>query len=244
MILKTEGIVLRTLRYQEQNLITTLYTREYGIKSFLITGFRSAKSRKKHSYFQPLSIIDIVFFYRENRDLHKINESKINHLLLDAQTNPVKLSLGLAMIEIFFDTVKEEEPNEDMYAFLREIIILLDSSEKRLIQIFIYFLLHLTRFLGFFPSDDSEDSDKIQFLPREGVFVPVKDQADETAFYLRKFIYATTVPLPSEDSCQQITFSPAIKKNLIRTLFEYYHLHIEGFRYPQTMKVFAELFGD
>lgn len=244
MILKTEGIVLRTMRYQENNLIATLYTREYGIRSFLITGFRSARSRGKHSYFQPLSIIDIIFFYRENRDLHKITDSKVNHLLLEAQTNPVKLSLGLAIIEIFFDTVKEEEQNEEMYQFLRQTIVLLDGSEKRLIQVFIYFLLHLTRFLGFFPNDESEGMDRVKFLPREGIFLPDKDAGDEVAQMLRRFIYSTLDPLPAEESCQQITFSSQTKKNIIKTLFEYYHLHIEGFKYPQTMKVFAELFGE
>ncbi|MCB0841393.1 MAG: recombination protein O N-terminal domain-containing protein, partial [Bacteroidetes bacterium] len=32
VIRKTEGIVLRTLRHQDSNLITTLYTRDFGIR--------------------------------------------------------------------------------------------------------------------------------------------------------------------------------------------------------------------
>ncbi|MDX2248761.1 MAG: DNA repair protein RecO [Bacteroidia bacterium] len=244
MILKTEGIVLRTLRYQENSLITTLYTRDFGVRSFLISGFRSARSRAKHSYFQPLSIIDIVFFHRENRDLHKITESKINLLLLEAQTDPVKLSLGLAIIEIFYDTVKEEEQNEELYEFLRQVILLLDRSEKRLIQIFIFFLLHLTKYLGFFPSDESEGAEKVKFMAREGIFLPEPQSGEEVAHHLLLFANATLEPLPDPYSCQQITFPAQTKKNIIKTLFEYYHLHVEGFKYPQTMKVFAELFGD
>ena len=107
---KTEGIVLRSMKHQEANLITTLYTREYGVMSFIITGYRSTRSRRKHSYFQPLSIVDIVFQQRPNRDLHKISESKVAYLLHEVQSAPIKLSLGLAMMEIFYDVVKEGAP--------------------------------------------------------------------------------------------------------------------------------------
>ncbi|MEZ4847168.1 MAG: recombination protein O N-terminal domain-containing protein [Bacteroidia bacterium] len=51
MIRKTEGIVLRTLRHQDSNLITTLYTRDFGIRSFVITGYRSARAEHKTRLF-------------------------------------------------------------------------------------------------------------------------------------------------------------------------------------------------
>ncbi|MEM9984038.1 MAG: DNA repair protein RecO, partial [Bacteroidota bacterium] len=153
MIKKTEGIVLRSIKHQEANLITTLYTRDFGIKSFIITGYRSTRSRRKHSYFQPMSLVEIVFQERPNRDLHKISESKVAHLLHEAQTNPVKLSLGLAMMEIFYDEVKEEEAQVELYYFLRNVILMLDQSPQRLIQLFLFFLVHLTRYLGFSPYD-------------------------------------------------------------------------------------------
>ena len=243
MIRKTEGIVLRTLRHQDSNLITTLYTRDFGIRSFVITGYRSARARHKHSYFQPLSIIEIVYFHRENRGLDKINESKVSHLLNYIQTDPVKLSLGLAILEIFFDTVKEEEENIPLYEFLREVILKIDQADKRLIQIFIYFLLHHTSYLGFFPNDFSENTPKVEFDIRQGRFHSTDKESDPIAFLLRKFAHSKLCLLPDEESCQQITFDQNGKKFLIKTLFDYYKFHIEGFRYPQTMKVFAEVFG-
>ena len=243
MIRKTEGIVLRTIRHQDTNLITTIYTRDYGIRSFVISGYRSSRSRQKHSYFQPLSIIDIVYFHRENRGLDKINESKVSTLLMEIQTDPVKLSLGLAILEIFYDTVKEQEENLPLYNFLKDAILLIEKSEKRLIQIFIFFLLHHTRYLGFFPSDMSNASKKVEFDIRHGRFKSKEGQNDDIAVLLRQFAYSKLVPLPEKTSCQQIIFGQNSKKFLIKTLFEYYQFHIEGFRYPQTMKVFAEVFG-
>ena len=240
---KTEGIVLRTLKHQDANLITTVYTREFGIKSFIIKGYRSTRARKRHSYFQPMSIIDIVFFEKENRGIQKITESKLAHHLNEIQAHPTKLSLGLAIVEIFYDTVKEEEQNYPIYDLLRSAILMLDQSPRRLIQIFIYYLLHHTRQLGFFPNDMSEGSNLVSFDTKSGIFRAASNDADLIAHFLRRFVYSQLIPLPDPYSCQQITFDSNIKKFLIKTLFEYYESHIEGFKYPQTMKVFAEVFG-
>jgi hypothetical protein len=45
------------------------------------------------------------------------------------------------------------------------------------------------------------------------------------------------------DECTEISFSRQEKRDFIRMLFEYYQFHIDGFRYPQTLQVFAEVFG-
>jgi len=45
------------------------------------------------------------------------------------------------------------------------------------------------------------------------------------------------------EECQDITFSTVEKRHLIRTLFSYYEAHVEGFKYPQTLRVFSEVFG-
>ncbi len=242
MIRKTEGIVLRTIKHQESNLITTLYTQEYGLMSFILTGYRSTRSRRRHSYFQPLSIVEVIFRERPNRDLHKVSESKVAHLLQEVQTAPVKLSLGLAMVEIFYDVVKEEEPQPQLYQFFRQVIVHLDQSPQRLIQVFLHFLVHLTRFLGFFPYDGSKEAAQVQFDVKEGT-LRAATQGEGSARLLRAFMYSELRHLPDAHSCQQITFDAAQKRHLIRLLFDYYREHITGFRYPQTMKVFAEVFG-
>ncbi|MEO1450385.1 MAG: DNA repair protein RecO [Bacteroidota bacterium] len=243
MIHKTEGIVLRTLKHQESNLITTLYTEAFGIRSFILTGFRSGKSRRKHSYFQPLSIVDIVFQERPGRSLHKVTESHISEMLPSLQAHPVKLSLGLAMAEIFYDTVKEEEAHPALYQLLRQTLSQLEQSDQRLIQWFLYFLVHLTGPLGFFPQDSSEASAQVRFDLGEGTLRSVNENGDRAAWLLRAFLYSELIPLPDPNSCQQLTFTQGEKRALIHMLFRYYQLHIEGFKYPQTMKVFAEVFG-
>lgn len=238
MLHKTEGIVLRTLKHQDDNLITTVYTREYGLRSFILRAYRSRRGRGKHSYFQPLSIIELVYIHKENRSLQKVTESRVSILLKEVQTDPVKLSIGLAMLEIFYDTVKEEEANLPLYQFLQSVIVHLDAAPRRLIHFFIFFLVHLTRYLGFFPLDKSEENRRVEFAVRSGTISQTQTNGDPIALLIKRFIHSDL------RTCQKITFDSQEKKFLIKTLFEYYDFHIDGFKYPQTLKVFSEVFGE
>jgi len=237
VISKTEAIVLKTLKYQDAGLITTLYTELSGIKSFIIKGFRSTRARNRHSYFQPLSLIEIIYQDRPTSQLQKIRESKTSILLHEIQTHPVKLSLGLAMVEIFYQCVKEEEANPALYHFFRSCIILIDQSEQRLIQIFIYFLIHLTKYLGFFPNDISQDAPHVFFDETEGTITPVQDGYDHASRLIRGFMESNL------ETCQQLAFDQVLKRQLIQKIFKYYTIHIDGFQYPKTLKVFTEVFG-
>lgn len=242
MIRKSEGIVLRTLRHQDSNLIAKVFTRDYGLITFILPGYYNARSRRRHSYFQPLSMIEVVYQERPNRDLQKPSETKLAVTLLDVQTDPVKLALGLAMLEVFADTVGEDE-NEAHYFFLKSSILQLERSSKRLIQIFLYFLIHHTRYLGFFPNDESGGQATLSFDPEEGT-IRRAAEANAAVALMRQFMHSELSDLPDPASCQQIVFSTDHKRQLIQLLFDYYRRHVTGFRYPQTMKVFAEVFAE
>jgi DNA repair protein RecO (recombination protein O) len=235
VIRKTEGIVLRTLRHQDANLITSVYTREFGLKSFIVKGFRSPRARKRHSFFQPLSLVELVIYHNEQRNLHSISESRIVIPFQQVQTHPVKLCLGLTALEVFVTCVKEEEQNEALYDFLREFITDLEGRSEHLIHSLLYYLVHLTGFLGFFPQDETEGSGHCEFELRQGLLLPVTEP-DEVGRVLREFMYTEI------GTCHEIRFGQDTKRVLIRRLLEYYQHHSEGFRWPQSIGVFEELF--
>lgn len=223
--------------FQESHLITNIYTLEDGLQSFLLKGYRSSRARSRFSYFQPMSIIQLVYFQKENQQLHKVRESRLVTLLHDIQTQPVKLSLGLACVEVFYDCVKEEEGNPALFYFLKQTILHIDQSPRNLVHIFIYFLLHLTKYLGFFPLDQSEYAQSVIFHLQDGIIVPSSESGDPTAHLVRRFLHSNLI------EAQEITFDQMQKRWLIKTLFDFYECHISGFKYPQTLKVFAEVFS-
>jgi DNA repair protein RecO (recombination protein O) len=76
MLQKTSGIVLGFLRYGDSSIITRVYTEEYGLQSYIVNGVRSAKAKNKISLYQPLTLLDLVVYHKENKDLKRISEVK------------------------------------------------------------------------------------------------------------------------------------------------------------------------
>jgi DNA repair protein RecO (recombination protein O) len=237
MIRKTEAIVLSARKFGDSSLICTMFTRAYGRKNFLIKGYRSTRARKRHSYFQPMSILDIVYYHKDSRDLQLITESSNRYFLQTLQTDPIKITLGMVVVEVFYHTVKEEEPNFPLFEFLGQVLIELDNRESHLIHVFLYYLVQLSSYLGFSPSDLVEDPGRpIHFDLRNGILENAFIE-DEGAALVLAFSRAEL------KNCHRIPVSQADKNHLIASMMEYYRIHVEGFKVPGSLGVFQEIFG-
>ena len=58
---KTQGVVLRTLKYNDNSLIVDIYTAIRGTVSFMVKLPKSRKAALKGVFFRPLSILEIDF---------------------------------------------------------------------------------------------------------------------------------------------------------------------------------------
>lgn len=237
MIRKTQAIVLHTRKFSESSLITTLYTAEQGKQSFFVRGARSTRGRKKHSYYQPMSVIDVVYYHKEGRELQTITESENRIFFHRLQTDPVRITLGLMTVEIFNRTVQGHEPDESLFYLLRNALVKLEEREDKLIHIFIYFFLQLSGPLGLLPRDEVEDPARpITFSLMDGSFQNGPGTGADRA--LLDFLHSDW------DRCTGISFSNDDKKEIIARLMQYYRIHVEGFREPESLKVFEEVFGE
>lgn len=237
MLKKSEGIVLRTLKHQDAHLITRMYTETYGMQDFIIKGYASAASRRKYSYFQPLSIIEVVYFEKHGQEIHKVQESRMSVFLKSIQTNPIKVTLGLSISEIFYDCVKEQEGDEELYQLLKTVIVHLDESEEKFIHYFFYFLVHFLKVSGFAPDIMIESWDKPAFFDfQNGRIFHHEGGNSRLCFLFTAFLQSDI------ENCTRILFSNEEKKMFISGVFQYYHFHVQGFRQPKTIQVFSEIF--
>ncbi|HEX4373990.1 MAG TPA: recombination protein O N-terminal domain-containing protein, partial [Puia sp.] len=64
---KTNGIVLRTVKYGETSVIVTIFTDLFGIQSYLVNGIRtsSKKMQSKINLFQPAAVLQLVVYHNE-----------------------------------------------------------------------------------------------------------------------------------------------------------------------------------
>lgn len=150
MIVKTKGIVLSYIKYGDTSIIARIFTEEFGYGSFIVNAIRSQKSKKSIGYFQPFSILELVLYVKESRDLQRVSEFK-NHIPLHhLHQNLTKSTITLFLSEVFSKLLQfEHAPNHQLYAFAEQSIVSLDKLETGIANFHIQFLLKIGPYLGF-----------------------------------------------------------------------------------------------
>ena len=151
MIIRTEAVVLRTLKYGETSLIATLFTREMGKVAVIAKGARRTKS-KFGSTLQPMSYTQVVFYYKPTRSLQTLSESAHVRAFHNIGRSLKKLALGQRMMEMTAALIQEEEANPHVFNLLVQTLRRLDEAERRIENILPYFELRLASLLGFSPA--------------------------------------------------------------------------------------------
>src|SRR5688572_1364731 len=173
MLHSTRGIVLKSVKYSETSVISTVYTRKFGRQTYMINGVRSVKSRNRQTLVQPLTLLEMVVYYRSNKNIQRIKEISFHHLFTSLPFNIIKSSQGLFLSEVMMKVLREEEKDEIIYDFLENEIIRLDELEKPDPDFQLIFLTRFAEHFGFGPHPPPSDneSDRQFFDLREGIFM-------------------------------------------------------------------------
>lgn len=111
MYLKTEGLVLRQVNYQDNDQILTLLTREYGLMSVRARGVRRSSSRLKGAC-QLLAYSEFVIF--ENKGFHTINEAAAIQMFPELRGDIELLALASYFAQAAEVLSQENLPNPDV----------------------------------------------------------------------------------------------------------------------------------
>jgi len=65
MIFSTSGIVLRSVKYGDTSSVVSIYTRQFGIQSYLVNGVRGAAKNSKVHLFQPASVVELEVYHNQ-----------------------------------------------------------------------------------------------------------------------------------------------------------------------------------
>lgn len=241
MLISTRGIVLRQTKYGDTSLICTLFTEELGIQSYLVNGIRSAKSKQKANLLRPLSLLQLVVYHREGKNLQRIKEMSHDYLYQTLLFDIAKGAIGLFMIEVLNKTIKEENPNPSLFQFLYAHFVDLDQAEHGIGYYPLLFLLRLTSYLGFFPHAPQHVGG--YFDLEEGLFPPDRPlhpnyinrpQSDALHALVRHL--SENEPLPSLDR--------ATRKVLLGDVLRYYELHVAGFHKVNAHAILETIFSN
>ena len=153
MIKKTGGIVLSSIKYKDTSLIVKIFTRELGLKSYLINGVRSQGKGSKSALYQPLTLLDLVVYDKENTGLQRISDAKIEIPQQRIPFDFVRTGIAMFITEVVSRSIYDNYQNEWLFDFLRDSILCLDSPDCQLAHFPVTFLVQQARFLGFAPEE-------------------------------------------------------------------------------------------
>ena len=150
MLVKTNGIVLNYIKYGDSSIIVRIFTRKLGYGSYIVNSVRKRWSGKSLSSFQPFSILALVLYVKESRDLQRVSDAGSHILLREIHHNLIKSSITLFLTEVLSKLLRNEPAkNELLYEFLAGSIRSLDALNKGVENFHVQFLIKIAAFLGF-----------------------------------------------------------------------------------------------
>ena len=241
MIYSTKGILLRTIKYGETSVIASVFTEIFGIQSYLVNGVRTSGKSSKVHYFQPSSILDMEVYHNELKNLQRIKELKWSFIYKNILSDVTKNSIALYMVELLQKTLKQPEPNADLFSFCEDAFLQLDKATSEIAANFpIYFSLQLAPFFGIRLQDNYSESHNI-FDPQEGKFsdtttVSPHHLNKEAGFYMSQLLKAI-----HPDELSEIKINRNLRLTILKTIEDFYTWHIPEFGSMKTLAVLSAI---
>ena len=220
MLHKTRGIVFRFTRYGETSIIVTIFTELFGLQTYIVNGVRSKSAKGQIALYQPLMLLDLVVYHKENANILRIKEVKCFHQYASLLTDIRKSSQALFLNEIINKAIKEQSHAQDICSFLFDSFEVLDRLTANYENFHLIFLIKLSRFLGFGPHQSHELLMGRVLDVKEELILQQMLQAD----------YTEIIPVTSSQ-----------RRNILDLLIRFYADHVENLGEVRSIQILREV---
>lgn len=150
MILRTEAVVLDTLRYGETSLIVGLFTRTQGRVSVLAKGVRGPKSRLS-GVLQAGNCIEVVYGYKGGRSLQTLREAAFTFRFDPVRDELRRRMVRMRMLELVRALLPEGQAHPEVFDVLTHTLIAANVTEGDPRAALAFFGMRLAGLMGFGP---------------------------------------------------------------------------------------------
>jgi len=240
MTIKTEAIVLHSLRYGEQRLIVDMFTVEGGRLSFMVNIPKGRYGGMGKQLFQPLTILEITAETAAHGQLHKLKTAHVAVPYLSLPFSAVKLSLSLFLSDFLYQALKGEQQNIPLYMYIKDSLMWLDACDKPVANFHLVFMLRLAQFIGFAPNTEGYAVGNVfdlracsfsSTVPAHPDFIAASEAA--VINKVMRMNYATM---------HLFRFTREERNRLVDMLVRYYCIHLPDFAPLRSLPVLRELF--
>ncbi|NOX88058.1 MAG: DNA repair protein RecO [Calditrichaeota bacterium] len=148
-LIKSEAIVIHSIRWHETSKIVTFYSRQKGIIKAIARG-ALRKNSQMGGLLESLNHVQIVISEKESRDLQIITQVYLINPFTDLKSDLKRLPYAMAISELIKKIFESGQKDEIFFDFVIRILDALSNAPQPEI-VFWYFMLKLASFLGFKP---------------------------------------------------------------------------------------------
>jgi len=241
MLQKTKGIVLRSVKYGETSLVTTMFTYQYGIQIFMVQGVRTSTKKNRSGSFQPATLLDLVVYEQHQKNMQRIREFQPAYIYQSLQEDVIKNSIVLFSVEVMLRLLPEHAPLPALFDFAFEYFITLDKMQLNSVANFpLFFIIQCSKVLGYelkgkyskdTPHLDMHDGGFTEELPGAAPFMN-----EEDAIILDQLISANTFA-----ELQPIEINGTIRLRLIDWYIAFLQLHTQHMSNIKSLTILKQI---
>lgn len=237
---KARGVVLNTLKYGDTSMVAQLLTDVAGRRSYMIQGLGSKSGRQsKGALFQPMFLLEFVGLQSPHTQMDRMREVALARPLQSIPFDVRKSTVAIFMAEVLYRLIKEVEPDSPLFDFVWQSVVALDDMQQGEHNFHLWFLVGLSRYLGFYPAGEWQQGDIFdiesgQFAattPRSGLFF----NTDNT-----QLLWQLMEIEPNELALLRL--SRRQRADFIESLMAYFGYHLDTFNTIQSLHILSEVF--
>lgn len=240
MLHKTRGIVLKTIDHGETSVICQIFTDKFGLQSYIIHGAKKSKAKININILQPLHLLDMIVYHKNNGAIQRVSEARQFPLFHSIPYELEKSAIALYLTEVLFKCLKQQSADQYLFEYVYSAVCWLDSTSLAPANFHLYFLLRLSKFLGFYPAFPK--ANQHYFDLKDGVFCshaphhPLVLQEPHTSQW-------ASLLSSSFETLSSVRIPLADRRLLLKSIIDFYRLHIDGFGEIKSHLILEEVLG-
>jgi DNA repair protein RecO len=229
MIVNTEAIVLKSIKFGDSSIISHIFSQSDGKISVIAKGARSPKS-KFLGILEPMNYISVSFYKKSQKDLHTLSEAEKIIDFHKISTSLNHLACGLLFIESLNQTLEAYESNHSVFEVSVSFLSLLNKLQSNPFSSFIksqFLLLKLIGYEFFLTLDLSDIGQKCYISFENGSLSNSRNSIHFIKF--EKQTYKKMIDIYEKDlnDCSDIIITSKEFNEIVNFFVNYFGYHLD-----------------
>ena len=221
-------------------MVVYLLTDVGGRRSYMVQRVRSRSGRgSKMALFQPIFPVEFEGLESPTRQMDRFKEIRSGFVLQSLPFDVRKSTVSLFMAEVLYRLIRESEPNEELFEFIWKSVEALDVMEEGVADFHLWWMAHLSRFLGFCPGNEYIEG--AWFDVKEGLYVT--RQPSHPSFMTRSCSRLLDAMLHTEVShLGELGLNRTLRVEFLNAMLVYFGYHLDAVGSVQSVRILREVF--